>query len=86
MSGTNRKLTREAAKKQYERFCEAWRNEKRFQQEKLSMGQSLPEGSLPLGKRPTFSMWLTAVKNKAAQAPPPAPTETKQAEVVDPEW
>lgn len=90
----SRKLNRSMLKVQYLRFCEAWTNERRYQDYLKAQGKDLPEGHAPLGKKPAFSMWLDAVKNKkiAAQAgeAPPAVVEAqeseKKVEVVNTEW
>ncbi len=79
-------------KKQYERFCQAWQNEKRYQQFILASGQQLEEGHQPLGRKPTFQMWLQAVNNKKISAevhqPPPMAEEQneKAVEVQDTDW
>jgi len=88
------KLERSVLKAQYTRFCEAWQNEKRFQRYLLDKGQPLPEGHSELSKKPTFAMWLQAVKNKRLAAdvtkPPPEVAEKQQdekrIEVTDAEW
>ena len=54
----------------------------------------MPEGHSELSKKPTFAMWLQAVKNKRLAAdvtkPPPEVAEKQQdekrIEVTDAEW
>jgi hypothetical protein len=87
-------IKRSMLKAQYARFVEAWNNERRYQQYLLESGQPLPAGHNKLGKKPTFSMWMAAVKNRKiavdVNAPPPAVAEAKndekQVEVTDKEW
>lgn len=78
MSGMLRKMRREKLRKQYEHFSKSWQMEKRYQQSTITEdgatvtrdgGQDfLKEPNTDpvplLGKKPTFSMWMTAVKNK----------------------
>ena len=78
-------------KRQYAKFCEAWTNERRYQDYLHAMGKPLPEGHNALGKKPTFNMWLKAVKNKkiAKDVTEPPPSDTvneKKVEVTDSEW
>ena len=81
---------RSMLKRQYERFCQAWRAEKRFQEFTLAQGEPLPQGQNKLGKKPTFKMWLQAVKNKKiahdVQAQLPKAEGTGKVEVTDTEW
>lgn len=89
MSKQTRSIERNNLRKQYERFAQAWRNEKRYQEYLESTGQQLPEGTHRLGRKPTFRMWLDAVNNKkiaAATGAPPAPEQSKAVEVSDTEW
>ena len=82
--------SRSMLKAQYERFKEAWNNEKTFQKYLLESGKELPEGHNKLTKKPTFAMWLQAVKNKKLSAdvsqPPPTDSDEKKVEVTDTEW
>jgi hypothetical protein len=77
-------LKRSMLKAQYEKFCRAWQDEKLFQKIYLADGKPLPEGTHPLGKKPTFKMWVKAMENQkqmALQAPP-----EKAVEVKDTSW
>ena len=86
--------SRSMLRAQYTRFCEAWINEKMYQKYLLDKGEKVPEGHNLLTKKPTFNMWMQAVKNKKLAAdvskPPPEAEEKqqteKQVEVVDKEW
>jgi hypothetical protein len=75
-------------KRSYQRFCEAWDTEKRYQKYVTEEEGALPDSVQPLGKRPTFNMWLTAVRNKkiTLDGRAPAATEEKQVQVEEPTW
>ena len=67
----SRKMQREALKRQYEKFCLAWKREKAYQRYVLdeASGQ-LPDGQPLLRRRPTFVEWCEMqerVKKLAAQ-------------------
>ena len=86
----SRGMSRSILKAQYARFCEAWTNEKMYQQFTINNGTAAiketehknpdgtyvkqvvgDEGTEPrnlLGRKPTFAMWLHAVKNKKIAA------------------
>lgn len=70
-------------KKRYEAFCNAWKNEAMYQRIATEGGRELPAGMQKLGKKPTFSMWLTAYKTGAFN---PKPVETAAVEVKDASW
>ncbi len=59
-----RSLRRQQLRQQYERFCLAWGNERRYQRYILENGMRLDEGHRELGRKPTFAMWLQAVRNR----------------------
>lgn len=80
----NRKMNRTILRKQYDKFCDAWKNEKMYQRIATENGGQLPEGQQLLGKKPTFSMWMTAVKNQVFTQHVPA--EDKSVGVVDAAW
>ena len=68
----NRSMNRSILKKKYEDFCQAWRDEKLYQRVVLDSGAELPQGTYELGKKPTFKMWVQAMKNqKSAQVQVP---------------
>jgi hypothetical protein len=90
---------------EYERFCEAWKNEKAYQkiliddgtahitETETPEGQTLRElrtgkGAMPmLGRKPTFSQWLAARKNKqTTQQPAQEDKPQSKVEVTDTEW
>ncbi len=76
----SRRLDRSIQKKRYEAFCQAWRDEKLYQQITLDAGKRLPEGMQVLGRKPTFKMWMSAMENQrqqALQAPPEKAVEVK---------
>ena len=75
-----RSLKRSELKAQYERFCAAWRNEKRFQEFTLSTGGVLEKGMNRLGRKPTFQMWKQALDSGAFRF---RPTEAAEAVVPD---
>lgn len=86
-------IKRSMLKAQYAKFVEAWTNEKRYQQYLLASGQKLPDGHNQLGKKPTFSMWMTAVRNRKIAVdvtkPPPSDEvvmDEKKVEVTEKEW
>ena len=90
--GFNHSAKREQLRRQYERFVVAWQNERRYQQFLITEGQPLEEGHQRLGRKPTFRMWMEAVRNKRIAArvgemPPVAPEQDpKRVEVTDTEW
>jgi hypothetical protein len=71
-------------RRQYEKFCEAWKNEKMYQKITLDSGKELPENMQKLGHKPTFKMWTQALKNQKMAAAL-APSE-KAVEVKDTSW
>ena len=76
-------MKRAMMRKQYDKFCESWKNEKIFQRLMTENGEELPEGTFPLGKKPTFSMWMTAIEN---QKNVPDQTDDKKVEVNSTDW
>lgn len=81
----SRSIKRTMLKKQYEKFCEAWNTEKAYQRLVLAEAGDLPTDTVPLGKKPTFKMWLTALKN--GQFDTQQPEQAKKAvEVTDTTW
>lgn len=90
MSGFARAQKRAALRQKYKKFSEAWGNEKRYQRYLELEDRPLPSGTVPLGRKPTFSMWLKAVENRKisedVEKPPPTAADPKQVEVADAEW
>ncbi len=89
--GLNRKIQRNQLRLQYQRFSDAWNNEKRFQQYLLAKGEPLEKGHQELGRKPTFAMWLKAVKNKqvdagSGAAVQEAAQDPKKVEVEQTDW
>lgn len=85
----NRQLRRAALKEQYRKFCEAWKNEKRYQNAVIVGGSDLPEGVHKLGRKPTFAMWLAAHENQRMarkEAEAGTSSDPKRVEVTDTEW
>lgn len=86
-----RKMKRNGLRLQYARFCDAWNNEKRYQQYLIETGQPLEEGHAELGRKPTFNMWLQAMKNKRVDPASGAPVaegapDPKKVEVGKVDW
>ena len=84
-------IKRSILKKKYERFIQAWNNEKRYQQYLLAKGDPLEEGHQQLGRKPTFKMWLDAVHNKnvrseEGQTEVSENTDPKKVEVEETSW
>jgi len=83
---------RTVLKQQYQRFLEAWANEKRYQQYILEEQGKLPEGVYPLGRKPTFGMWMNAIRNKKITptshepGPSQAAQEEKSVQVQESSW
>jgi hypothetical protein len=76
-------------KRSYERFIEAWNNEKKYQKYVIEEEGALPDSVQPLGRKPTFKMWLTAIRQKKITLQgtvPAAATEEKQVQVEEPTW
>ena len=93
MMSVQRQMERMKLKQQYAKFTKAWQNEKRYQQYRLTAGEELEKGHYMLGRKPTFTMWLDAVKNKQINAaggtPPPLSegvSDPKQVVVTDEDW
>ena len=84
--GIDRKLQRAELRTKYERFCAAWKNEKRFQEYTLADGGKIPEGQFQLGRKPTFQMWKAAYDNKQLERPVDPETKPTAVEVTDTEW
>lgn len=98
-----RSTQRSILRAEYERFCEAWKNEKAYQRILVEDGTAhvveteSPEGqrtrelrtgkgAMPmLGRKPTFSQWLVARKQKTTQQPTQERPDSK-VEVTDTEW
>jgi hypothetical protein len=57
MGGFNRKLKREAEKREYRKFCKAFGDEKSYRLYVVKIGQELPKGQELLGRKPTFIEW-----------------------------
>lgn len=83
-----RKIERSKLRVQYDRFVQAWRNERRYQEFLEGQGQPLPEGHTKLGRKPTFQMWMQAMENRQVQEALVAQqaAEPKQVEVSSTEW
>jgi hypothetical protein len=83
---------RTVLKAQYQRFCEAWRNEKRYQAYCAENDVPLDDGIQKLGRKPTFAMWRQALKNKAAAEVQRSIDDAakkaaeKQVQTVETEW
>lgn len=75
-------LKRSMKRAQYDKFCEVWKNEKTYQKFMKEDGKELPEGSQTLGRKPTFKMWMTAMKNQDNNPV----VEEKSVEVADTSW
>lgn len=82
----SRAIKRSMLRKQYERFVQAWDNEKRYQKYLLADGQQLEEGHQQLGKKPTFKMWLDAVKNKQMSKEGLVDQQTETVSVESTNW
>jgi len=87
MSAANK---RSLLKRQYERFLEAWANEKRYQKYILQERGALPDGVQPLGRKPTFNMWVQAIRNKkitpTSHEPALPAQEEKSVQVDETAW
>jgi len=82
-----KKSNREKMKKAYKRFSDAWRAEKAYQAWAIENGQELPKNTPKLGRRPTFSMWMTAVKNNVgSKQVTPDSTNCSKEEIPDLDW
>lgn len=66
--GITRGLKRAKAKEQYRKFSRAWAAERRYQQMRLSSPDNTPPEGVPLGRCPTFSQWMDAVRSAEARA------------------
>jgi hypothetical protein len=76
--------SRSMMKVKYEKFCQAWRDEKLYQQVHERSGTPLPEGVQKLGRKPTFKMWMAAMANQRAAQAKVLPE--KAVEVKDTSW
>lgn len=64
MGSLARKLKREQAKREYQKFSAEWRAEKARRAEATKAG-SKEENDRPLAHRPTFKQWTGAVSERA---------------------
>ena len=81
------KMQRASLRVAYDRFCQAWRNERRYQEHLLATGQELEEGHAKLGRKPTFAMWMAAVEQRQVQAAlAEKGIDPKRVVVKDTEW
>ena len=77
-------MKRQMLKVQYQKFCQAWQDEKTYQRVREESGVKLPEGVQSLGRKPTFAMWLRAMENKKLAEQQVKPE--KAVEVQDTSW
>ena len=80
------KIKRSILKREYEQFCDAWKNEKIYHRLTKENGKELPEGQGELGRKPTFAMWLNAKKNGVFTKHIDDKFKEKTVEVSDAVW
>lgn len=89
MSGFNRKLKREALKREYKKFARTWADEKAYQRYVIAKDGELPEGQPQLGQKPTFVQWQE-LRAKASKLPPktviPDDTAVQDQTISDLDW
>lgn len=89
MSGFARQVERAGMRVMYNKFSQAFRREKAYQELLLKNGEQLPEGQRKLGKKPPFGLWMKAVKKQREEFVAKALEDLKasqSAENVDLEW
>lgn len=75
-------MKRAMLKARYDKFVKLWNNERLFQSIALKDGLQLPDGQNVLGHKPTFAMWLAAVRQGKLQPK----QEIKAVEVKETAW
>jgi hypothetical protein len=85
MGSVKRKMQREALKKAHKLFKRSWHHERDMQRDVFARGELLPEGQQQLGRAPTFSMYIHAVKEASERAAKEA-AEKKDERIPNLDW